>query len=682
MKSTISNIGDSSQTVDPQHPWLGLKAYTEETQGYFFGRNTAINELFTRVRENRLTTLFGQSGLGKTSLLGAGLLPKLKVEGYRPQMIRLDFSESAPSPTDQTRRALCDILSIKCKKPDASLWELLHHIDSRPKDLQESPPVLIFDQFEEIFTRAGPSHPNVNEWFSQIADLVEHRPPASLQEQFRRDRRQARAYDTAPSPVRIIIALREDYLSPLEHWKSLMPSLMRNRMALYRLTGPEALEAVIGPGSKDKTPIVSPEVGQQIVRKVARRPESIPMEEIEAIPPFLSLLCEQLNAARLKRSSQDEPITSDLVSSLGDNILNNYYEECFVNVPDALRLFVEERLVSPGGHRNTLTIEDAENEMNQAGVQHARQHIDTLIARRLLTAEERNGITRIELTHDLLAPLVLDSRATRREKETKLQARKQRQRQIRVASVLTLLIALFATLAGLGWYYYGQAERSRNEALDAKNEALRTLSRSDFIQGTDYLEKGNERKGLAYLSRAIRTDTTNLSAVVRLYSALLHSTIPVPLSQPMQHDASVWSAAFSSDARFVVTASSDNTARVWDAQTGKPVGQPMQHKRTVRSAAFSSDARFIVTASSDNTAQVWDAQTGKPVGQPMQHDASVRSAAFSSDARFIVTASSDNTAQVWDAQTGKPVGQPMQHDASVRSAAFSSDARFIVTASS
>ncbi|MCG8345309.1 MAG: WD40 repeat domain-containing protein, partial [Chlorobiales bacterium] len=131
-----------------------------------------------------------------------------------------------------------------------------------------------------------------------------------------------------------------------------------------------------------------------------------------------------------------------------------------------------------------------------------------------------------------------------------------------------------------------------------------------------------------------------------------------------------------------VTASWDNTARVWDAQTGKPVGQPMQHDASVQSAAFSSDGRFVVTASNDNTARVWDAQTGKPVGQPMQHKSHVESAAFSSDGRFIVTASDDNTARVWDAQTGKPVGQPMQHDASVRSAAFSSDGRFVVTASS
>ena len=673
MKSTTLKPDDIRLIVDDQHPWLGLNAYTEESQAYFFGRNTAINELFTRVRENRLTTLFGQSGLGKTSLLGAGLLPKLKVEGYRPQLIRLNFSEDAPSLVVQTRLALCKALGVESLKPDATLWEILHHLDSRPKELLQSPPVLVFDQFEEIFTLSASRQAEVVAWFTQIADLVENRPPAFLQKQFRSDRQQARKFDTTVTPVRIVLALREDYLSHLERWKIMMPSLMRNRMALHLLSGPEALEAAVCPGKKGSHPIVSEEVGMQIVRKVARRPDNTPMDEIEAVPPFLSLLCEQLNAARLKSSPQCAEISSGMVTTLGDDILSTYYEESFAKQPVALRNFVEDQLVSSSGHRNTLPLDDAEIELKKAGVQNARQLINVLITRRLLAAEERNGITRLELTHDLLTPLAVRSRTTRREQEVLEKARVQRRRQIKLASALTLLMLLFAALAAFGWISYQRAEK-------AKSEALQTLSRSDFIQGSEYLEQGRSSEGMAYLARAICTDPTNLSAVARLYSALVYTINNIPLSQPMLHEAKVNSAQFSHDGRFVVTASSDSTARVWDARTGKPVSQSMQHASAVNSAQFSPDGSFVVTASGDKTARVWDAQTGKPVFQPMVHQSPVFSAQFSPDSRFVVTASSDR-ARVWDVRTGKAVSRPMQHRRGVASAQFSPDGRFVVTAS-
>ena len=558
MKSTTRNPNNIHLIVDDQHPWLGLNAYTEETQAYFFGRKSAINELFTRVREKRLTTLFGQSGLGKTSLLGAGLLPKLKVEGYRPKLIRLNFSEDAPSLVDQTRLTLCKLLGIERENSKQTLWEILYHIDSRPKDLRQSPPVLVFDQFEEIFTLSGSRQSEVSEWFAQIADLVENRPPAFLQKQFRNDRQLAREFDTTATPVRIVLTLREDYLSHVERWKNVMPSLMRNRMALNMLTGPEALEAVVCPGSRGSSPIVTEEVGMQIVRKVARcSDDTIPMEEIEAVPPFLSLLCEQLNAVRLKSSPPGAEITSGLVDTLGDDILSNYYEESFDNQPVALRYFVEDQLVSPGGHRNTWPLEDAEIELKKTGVENPRQCIFTLIFRRLLTAEERNGVTRLELTHDLLIPLAVRSRTTRQEKEAAQKASRQRRRQIRIASILTLLMLLFAALAAFGWISYQRAEK-------ATFEVLHTLSQSYFIQGSDYLEEGRVGEGMAYLARAIRTDSSNRSAIARLYSALVYTVYPLPLSPPMEHDDDVNSASFSPDGRYVVTASYDKTARVWE----------------------------------------------------------------------------------------------------------------------
>src|SRR6516165_12378470 len=62
--------------VNSENPWLGLASFTEEQSGYFFGRDGEIAELFRLLKRETLTVLFGQSGLGKTSLLQAGLFPQ------------------------------------------------------------------------------------------------------------------------------------------------------------------------------------------------------------------------------------------------------------------------------------------------------------------------------------------------------------------------------------------------------------------------------------------------------------------------------------------------------------------------------------------------------------------------------------------------------------------------------
>jgi WD40 repeat protein len=146
------------------------------------------------------------------------------------------------------------------------------------------------------------------------------------------------------------------------------------------------------------------------------------------------------------------------------------------------------------------------------------------------------------------------------------------------------------------------------------------------------------------------------------------------------HTDQVLTAAFSADGRRIVTASSDMTARIWDAETGRTIAILQGHKGPVWSAAFSADGRRVVTSSNDNTARVWDAETGRMVAV-LQHDEWVRSAAFSADGRRIVTASDDKTAHVWDTETGSTIAVLRGHAQTVQSAEFSADGRRVVTAS-
>jgi TPR repeat protein len=141
------------------------------------------------------------------------------------------------------------------------------------------------------------------------------------------------------------------------------------------------------------------------------------------------------------------------------------------------------------------------------------------------------------------------------------------------------------------------------------------------------------------------------------------------------------SAAFSPDGARVVTASYDNTARLWEAATGAALTVLEGHTGSVVGAGFSPDGARIVTASEDKTARLWDAKTGASLAVLEGHTNWVRTAAFSPDGARVVTASRDNTARLWDVATGALLAVLLGHTEAVNSAAFSPDGARVVTAS-
>src|SRR5687768_30529 len=255
-----SSTSAGSATIDPQNPWLGLSSYTEENRANFHGRDEEAAELARRVQRKLLTVLFGQSGLGKTSLLRAGLVPRLRGEGYCPVYVRVDYSPDSPAPSEQIKRAIFRATAAAghWTRPGSavegeSLWEFLHHRGDLLRDAEGRTllPLLIFDQFEEIFTlgqsdQAGRTSAKL--FLTDLADLVENRPPAALEERLDRDETDAEQYDFARADYRILIALREDYLAHLESVKDIMPSITQNRMRLARMNGQQALSAILKPG--------------------------------------------------------------------------------------------------------------------------------------------------------------------------------------------------------------------------------------------------------------------------------------------------------------------------------------------------------------------------------------------------------------------------------------------------
>jgi WD40 repeat protein len=116
---------------------------------------------------------------------------------------------------------------------------------------------------------------------------------------------------------------------------------------------------------------------------------------------------------------------------------------------------------------------------------------------------------------------------------------------------------------------------------------------------------------------------------------------------------------FSPDERYAVTASDDQTGRVWAIASGQPVSAPLEHRGPVRFAAFSPCGRFVVTAGQDKAARVWDVQTGTPLTPWLLHRGPVAHASFAPDGVRLITASHDGSARVWDvlAVENRPVAE-------------------------
>ncbi len=501
---------DAAQHVDASNPWLGLASFTEETRGFFYGREEEVAELCRRVQRKLLTILFGQSGLGKTSILRAGLVPRLRGQGYCPVYVRIDYGRDAPEPADQIKQAIAATAQRSGEWSQAgvavageSLWEFLHHRDDVLRDEAGNTliPLLIFDQFEEIFTLAQTDdfgRARAARFVADLADLVENRPPKALEERFETDDTAAEQFDFARSDYRVLISLREDYLAPLEGLKSQMPSITQNRLRLAPMTGTQALEAVMKPGGK----LVTEEVAAAIVRFVAGGAE---LANAEVEPSLLSLICRELNDKR--RADGRAEISLDLLAGSHATILSEFYERALIDQPPAVRRIIEDELLTESGYRENVAEERLVSSFSAAGA--APGTLATLVNRRLLRIEERLDVRRVELTHDVLCGVVKTSRDVRQERESRdaterlLAAQRDRElaaraalvRARRIAAVCIALALGALVAAGFAYMSTQRARRAEQEARETRAEAEQARTKAEQLVSYLNADFANELEG-------------------------------------------------------------------------------------------------------------------------------------------------------------------------------------------
>jgi WD40 repeat protein/TPR repeat protein len=183
---------------------------------------------------------------------------------------------------------------------------------------------------------------------------------------------------------------------------------------------------------------------------------------------------------------------------------------------------------------------------------------------------------------------------------------------------------------------------------------------------------------VAYSPDGTRIVTASTDKTARIWDARTGAQLAL-LSG---HDARVSTVAYSPDGTRIVTASTDQTVRIWNARTGAQLAVFRDPGVRAISAAFSPDGTRIVVSSLDKTARIWDAVTGAQLLVLSGHDDALQISVYSPDGTRIVTASRDKTARIWEARTGALLTVLSGHGGIVVSARYSPDGTQIVTASS
>ena len=638
----------------PERPWLGLRAYGPADAAYFYGRDAEIRELYERICSNPLTVLYGRSGLGKSSLLGAGLLPKLKVEGRRAVLIRLRFDSDAPELGAQVHSALAAAMDDATWPQGARLWALAHQAATREL-IDMLRPVLVFDQFEELYTLAqSPERrQQAQALLAELSELIENRPPVGID---------LSHYEDGASALRVVLTLREDYLHQLERHKRQLPALMRNRMELLELSGPNALQAVLEPGRKivaaaslanaadvpraGATPaLVEVSVAEAIVRHVAGRSADTPLDEIDAVPPLLSLLCAELNAARIEAGAPQ--ITQAQLQGEAEQVLERFYQRSFEGMPHGVRKAIEDLLIDNGGRiREASSRDTVLDEMRGHGVDEPEACLAALVDGRLLTIEERAGAPRVELTHDLLVPLVARARE-RREAEKRSEA--ERVEAERLAAV----------------------ERER---LAAVNAVLVRAAQRALGRARDQMHAANHNESLALLAESQSYSKNIPSEDVSLLAQQVGSP---------NHCLAEFREQSHSDTKFSpngiwILSLRGNIAQIHTPETGKAYGPAMEHSDHILNADFSPDSNRIATISADRTLRIWRIPTGTSIGKPIRFEGEISFVRFSPNGSRIFISNKNGSAQFWDCSTLTAIGTAFEQRG-ITSIDFSDDGTRLVT---
>ncbi|NMF91191.1 WD40 repeat domain-containing protein [Aromatoleum petrolei] len=636
-------------------PYVGLQPFEERDHEFFFGRERDQHIIISNLLSSPLTILYGASGVGKSSVLMAGVIPQLRRE--RPKTPVVVFRNWVDRDFQLALKRACidAVWALHAEQPKPAESLPLDEVLRACGEAAHGPVLVLFDQFEEYFLY----HPKSTD-------------PNSFEAQF------ARAVNRDDVDVGFLIALRDDSLSKLDRFQERIHNLMSNRLRLNHLDTAGAAVAIrkplevwnarLAPGQ----PHVDIEEGliDELLREVrigevsagrhggsgGRQTED---GYIEA--PFLQLVMVRLweeereaQSCLLRRATLDRlKGANEIVRTHLDNAMARLDE-----TSQAVCASFFDRLVTPTGSKVACSAADLTSWAGElaprvpavlGALADARNRILRTVA-----VPDRPDATRYEVFHDVLAPAILDWR--RRyvaDQGRAAEVRKAREQAAKRALRQWLFaLGVMAGAAITGWIYASWEERRSA----ANQKAAESISIAPFDAG----------RALDLALEAVEaTAPFGLSPTFAARIGLAPTAAAEDsLRQAMQASRLVWTLpvsrrwvsdlAFSPDGRQLATADQDKMAKLWNITGGRPQAPlaSFSHDKWVRNVAFLPGGDRIVT-SAEEKAYLWALDAPQTPLRSFDHGSPIYSAfAVSQDGRRLATGGDGErkarAIKVWD----------------------------------
>jgi CHASE2 domain-containing sensor protein len=450
-------------------PYVGLDYFVEDDAGLFFGRDGERKRIIGNLRASRLTLLYAESGVGKTSLLRAGVSARIRQLAARSiadrgsaHYVPVVFSSWRDDPTPGLIAAIeAAVRPLLSDDEELALpRDALEHATERVAKAVDATPLVILDQFEEHFLY----EPDGDDGFDD--DL-------------------ARCVNRRDLRANFLIAVREDAYSLIgSRFKARIPDVYGNYLHLDFLDERAAREAVLEPvrAFNERLDADTPHFEVEgalvdaVLEQVRRGRVNIGdggAPDVETAGParvetaYLQLVMKRLWDEEVAAGSHR--LRLETLEHLGgaDTIVHGHLDDVLAKLPEDQRDAAATAfrfLVTSSGRKIALSSEELRefSDADGAALEPALEHLERERIVRPVPSEERGGVARHEIYHDVLAPAILDWRRRhveeqrRTEAEGRLAQARQRARRLEVRNrrLTSAVIALAAVAIGLALYLW------------------------------------------------------------------------------------------------------------------------------------------------------------------------------------------------------------------------------------